>query len=142
VSLFFNNSQGATRISAPVRVVSVYDPVSGCPNGSRTNPLMSATINIARPSFFRFMGSMIRFFDGRTDGFINIQGPAGSNYSSNIATPRLNWTGGNTWDHVAFDAGYYGDTAGNWTFSLTASSPGAWGCNRQWGKIFIKVFEV
>jgi hypothetical protein len=142
MSLFFNNSQGATKISAPVRVVSVYDPISGCPNSSRTNPLMTATINIANPSFFRFIGSMIRAANERTDAFINIQGPAGSNFASNNSTPRLNWTSVGTWDHVAFDAGYFGNTPGNWTFSLTASAPGAWGCNRQWGKIFIMVFEV
>lgn len=140
--LFFNNSQGATKISAPVRVVSIYDPVSGCPNGSRTNPLMTATINISQPSFFRFMGSMIRSASGRSDAYINIQGPPGSNYSSGSYIPRLNWTSVGTWDHVVFDSGYYGDTAGNWTFSLTAASPGSWGCTRPWGKIFIMVFEV
>ena len=142
MAILLNNSQGATRISAPVRVISIYDPVSGCPSSTRTNPLMTTTINISRPSYFRFIGSMIRFANGRTDAYINIQGPAGSNYATNFSTSRLNWTGANDWDHVAFDAGYYGDTAGNWTFSLTATTPTAWGCNRQWGKMFIMVFEV
>ena len=140
--IFFNNTQNATRISSPVRVISIYDPVTGCPNSSRTNPLLTTTINIQRPSFFRVMGSMIRFFNGRSDLFINIQGPAGSNYSTNNSTPRLNWTSANIWDCVVFDAGYYGDTAGNWTISLTAANPGSYGCNRQWGKMFIMVFEV
>jgi hypothetical protein len=142
MAVMFNNAQGASVLSAPARVVTIYDPVSGCPAAGRTNPLMSATINITRPSFFWFMASMIRNANARTDGFLNIQGPAGSNYSSVATTPRLNWTGAGTWDHAAFDAGYYGDTAGNWVFSLSASSPGVWGCNRQWGHMSIVVFEV
>jgi hypothetical protein len=142
MALIFNNNQGATTMSAPTRIVTIYDPVSGCPAAARTNPLISATINIARPSFFWFMGSMIRNANGRTDAQLVIQGPAGSNYATAFSTPRLNWTSAGTWDHMACDAGYFGNIAGNWTFSLNASSPGVWGCNRQWGHISIVVFEV
>ena len=85
---------------------------------------------------------MIRNISGRSDAYLNIQGPAGSNYPSSVATPRLNWTSVATWDRVAFDAGYYGNLAGNWTFSLTAASPGAWGCNRPCGHMFIVVIEI
>jgi hypothetical protein len=142
MALFLNNSQGATKISAPVRVVSVYDNDSGCPNTSRTNPLLTATINVSNPSYFRFMGGMIRNASGRTDAYMNIQGPAGSNYSTNFVTSRLNYTSVGTWDHVVFDNGYYGNSSGNWTFSITAQSPGSWGCTRVFGQFFILVFEV
>lgn len=141
--LNFNNSQGFTTISAPPRVVTVYDPVSGCPNGSRTSPLLTATIAVARPAYFFVSSSMIRTISGRTDLQMNVQGPAGSNYpSSTTLSTRLNWTSTSTWDNVVCDIGFYGNTAGTYSITLNASSPGVWGCGRQWGKMFVTVFEV
>jgi hypothetical protein len=143
MSVFFNNPQGANQMNSGPRVVTVYDPVSGCPNAARTNPLITATINVARPSFFRIISSIIRNTSGRTDYQIFIQGPAGSNYSTNtLLTRRLNWTSAGAWDHVVGDVGVYGDTAGTYNVTLVADVPGVWGCNRFWGKLSLLAFEV
>ena len=140
--IYFSNSQGANVISAPPRVITVYDDVGGCPP-SRTNPLLSITATVSNPTFFRIFARMIRSFSGRTDGYIFIQGPAGSNYATNTKlTNRLNWTSGGTWDHTVWDVGAYGNLAGTYTITLTADSPSSWGCGRFHGSISALILET
>lgn len=142
MALFFNNSQGATKISAPPRVITVYDEVSGCPP-TRANPLLTITATVSGPTHFRIFARMIRFFNGRTDGYIFIQGPAGSNYASNTKlTNRLNWTSVGTWDHTVWDVGAYGNLAGTYTITLTADSPSSWGCGRGHGSMSVLILET
>ena len=142
MALFFNNSQGATKVSAPPRVITVYDEVGGCPP-TRTNPLLSITATVSNPSHFRVFARMIRNFNGRTDGQIYVQGPAGSNYASNtLLTRRLNWTSAGTWDHSVFDVGFYGNLAGTYTITLVADSPSSWGCGRYHGSMSTLILET
>jgi hypothetical protein len=142
VALFFNNSQGATKISAPPRVITVYDNLGGCPP-SRSNPLLSITATVSNPSFFRISATMIRAFEIRTDGYVFIQGPAGSNYATNTKlTNRLNWTSVFTWDNVVWDVGAYGNAAGTYTITLTADSPSSWGCGRFHGRMSTLILET
>jgi hypothetical protein len=140
--ILFSNPQGANVVSAPPRVVTVYDNLAGCPP-SRTSPILSASITVTGPTFFRVFSKIIRFAQGRTDiqGFV--QGPAGSNYASNtFITRRLNNTGQNTWDHVVMDYGIYGNLAGTYTFSVTADSPSSWGCGRNHGGMSVLALGV
>lgn len=141
--ILFNNTQGATTISAPPRIVTVYDPVSGCPASTRTNPLVSVSITVNSPTFFWVFSKFIRNANARTDLQGNISGPAGSNYPTNtIITRRLNWTSTGTWDHVVMDYGVYVNMAGTYTLSITADSPGAWGCNRNHGGMSVLALGV
>lgn len=141
--LIFNNSQGANVVAAPPRVITVYDTVSGCPPSTRTNPLLSITATVSNPSYFRIFARMIRNANGRTDGQIYIQGPAGSTYASNtLLTRRLNWTASGTWEHTVFDVGAYGNLAGSYTITLTADSPTVWGCGRYHGSMSALILET
>lgn len=142
MALFFNNAQGATKISAPPRVVTVYDNVAGCPP-SRSNPILTATITVSNPTLFRVMGTFIRYLSGRNDLYIRITGPAGSNYASEtqIAT-RLNYTSGTAWDNVVWDTSAYGNAAGTYTVSVHAATPSSWGCGRYHGRMSVIAFEV
>lgn len=113
-----------------VRIVSLYDNSSGCPNASRTNPLLSSTVTLSKSSYVWFMGSMIRNFAGRTDLYIQLNG--------SIQTYRLNWCAGD-WEQTVFDHGFFLG-AGTHTFSIAAASPGLWGCGRWHGRIFMVIF--
>lgn len=144
MSVLFNNAQGATTISGPVKVVTVYDNVVGCPNSSRTNPLISATITVNAPSHFLIKGSMVRRANDRSDAYLNAFGPAGSNYAGGAQlSPRLNWSGSiSAMETVVFDSSIYGNAAGTYTFTITAAAPTIWGCGRTHGKLMVLAMEV
>jgi hypothetical protein len=104
---------------------------------------MSISITVSNPSYFRVFTRIIRNFNGRTDGQIFIQGPAGSNYASNtLLTRRLNYTSTGTWDHVVGDISCYGNLAGTYTITFTADSPSSWGCGRTHGSMSVLAMEV
>ena len=130
-------------MSSSPRIISVYDTVAGCPNVSRTNPLLTATITITRPSYFWVFSNVRRVASGRLDCQLVVSGPAGSNYpTATILSRRLNWTANSQPITVAGDAGFYANTAGSWTVYVQGDSPTVWGCERQWGKMFVMVCEV
>lgn len=142
MAVFFNNTQGATKISAPPRIIIAYDDVGGCPP-TRTSPLITITATVNNPAYFRFMSGIIRNANARTDLQCFVQGPAGSNYASNtLLTRRLNWTATGTWDDTNLDATAYGNIAGTYTFTLTADSPSSWGCGRYHGGAHLLVLET
>jgi hypothetical protein len=142
MAIITNNTQNANTTSSSPRIISVYDTNAACPSPSRTNPILTATVTVARPSYFWVMGNLRRLASGRTDSYIYFVGPAGSNHASGSNTPRLNYTAASAGISVAFDGGYYGNTAGTYTISLTAASPTAWGCGATWGQLYIMVMEV
>jgi len=130
-------------ISSSPRIISVYDTVAGCPNASRANPLLTTTITITRPSYFWVFSNLRRNASGRADYQIVVGGPAGSNYSTPaVLTRRLNWTANTQPITVAGDVGFFANTAGSWNVYIQADSPTLWGCERQWGKMFVMVCEV
>lgn len=143
MAVLFTNTQGATKVSAPPRVLTVYDAVAGCPNTTRTSPVLTVTATLTGPAYIRGFASMVRTFNGRTDGQIYVQGPAGSSYATNtMMTRRLNQTQASAIENVVFDIGFYADIAGTWTVALYVDSPGSWGCGAALGKLSILILAV
>lgn len=136
----FANGTNTTLISKPPRVVSVTDPVGGCPP-SRSNPLWSVNVTIDRPAWFFVQLGVIRNASGRSDLSIRASGPNG--WSNSQLRVRLNYTSTGTWDDTTARWTGYVAATGTYTFMAWGNnSSNVWGCGASWGRMDVLTLEV
>lgn len=143
MAVFFNNLQGATKTSGAVKFATQYDLDPSSIYGIKSNPIISVSVTVAAPSYFLVLGNAVRRFAGRTDSYLNVYGPAGSNYAAGAQmSPRLGWTGQTALERTVYNGMVYGDTAGTYTFTITAASPTLWIYGRKLTKLSVLALEV
>ena len=141
MGLNFSTTDSSQTIHRPPRVVHIVDTLAGCPNSSRTNPLLTASITTTGLPYFYIIGSMIRNSNGRNDMQLYVSGPSGSGWSSSFLQSRLNYTSTTTWDNVSMRWSGSNSVAGTYTFEMRATTPSQYGCQTSWGSLSLLCME-
>lgn len=135
------NFNDGTVVSAPPRLIAVYDTVAGCPP-SRTTDLIVSTFSITRSSTIWINAKTICLGSGRHDRGLYISGPAGSGYANGRYAVRLDYKISNWWEDAYIHwAGTFG-TPGSYTVRFTQEGlTASCGCGSGYGRMNIIILE-
>lgn len=144
INFLTNQSLGITK--AP-RIISVADPVAGCPANS-SNPRLSLTMTLTQTAVVAIQGEIIRRRQGNQRCDLSLNGPGYPNASSDSFSGNqildlvldFNDERDSEWDNAVFRwAGYV--PAGTNTFYCDVSCTSLYGCGPSWGRISAIIFE-
>ncbi len=120
-------------ISKASRTIHSPDPRAVClPAAAAGTPLWTTNFTLNRSAVVFIQGSIIRYYNGRADLLLVIDGAV---YDMTLTyTSTLAWQ-----DASVFWAGEL--PAGNHDVWLQSNRADAWGCTSQWGSVDILIFE-
>lgn len=136
------NFSDNTIISAPPRLIAVYDTVGGCPPNRGTTTLITTTFTITRPSTIWVNAKTICVGSGRHDRGLRISGPGGSGYGGGRYAVRLDYKIGSWWEDAYIHwSGTFG-VAGSYTVTFTQEGlTASCGCGSGYGRMNILILE-
>jgi len=144
IDFSINGSLGITK--AP-RIITVGDPVSGCP-ASISNPRLSLSMTLTTTAIVAIEGEIIRRRQstGRCDLYLYGPGYPSVGSDSSAGNQMLdsildfNDQRDSEWDNAVFRwAGYV--PSGTHTFYCDVSCTTLYGCGPEWGRISAIIFE-
>lgn len=141
------STSGSLGFTKAPRIISVPDPVSGCP-ATTSNPRLSLTMTLANTSIVAIQGEIIRrrnatsrcdlYLYGPGYPSVGSDSPAGNQMLDSVLDYHDQRD--SEWDNAVFRwAGYV--PSGTHTFYCDVSCTSLYGCGGSWGRISAIIFE-